>query len=271
MKYFNPKYVFSFFADLFKSRWLILQLTKRDFKSKYLGSFLGIVWAFVQPTVTILILWFVFSIGFRSQPMDDFPFFLWLSAGMIPWFFFSDGIINASNCIVEFSYLIKNLVFRASILPIVKVLSALIVHIFFVFLLVLLFLIYGFGFQIYYIQLLYYLFALIIFILGVSWITSALVVFIKDVSQVLLVIVQLGFWVTPIFWTIDMLPENWRFLIKLNPVFYIVNGYRDSLIYRTWFWERPNLTIYFWSLTLVLWVVGTIVFKRLRPQFADVI
>jgi lipopolysaccharide transport system permease protein/teichoic acid transport system permease protein len=84
-------------------------------------------------------------------------------------------------------------------------------------------------------------------------------------------VIQFAFWLTPIFWSIKKVPEQYQWLIKLNPFFYIVNGYRDSLIYHKWFWEDMTLTIYFWTVTLVFLVTGTLTFKKLRPYFADVL
>ena len=115
-----------------ENRDLIVYLAKNDFKTKYAGSYLGIVWAFVQPIVTICLYWFVFELGFRSTAVDDAPFVLWLMAGLVPWFFFSEALINATNCFIEYSYLVKKVVFNISVLPLVKIISSLFVHVFFV-------------------------------------------------------------------------------------------------------------------------------------------
>lgn len=77
----------SFFKDIYLNRRLILQLSVKDLKDKYLGSYLGFLWAVIQPTISILIFWFIFQVGFKSMPVDNYPFILWLVAGIIPWFF----------------------------------------------------------------------------------------------------------------------------------------------------------------------------------------
>jgi lipopolysaccharide transport system permease protein/teichoic acid transport system permease protein len=84
-------------------------------------------------------------------------------------------------------------------------------------------------------------------------------------------VVQFGFWLTPIFWSFKIVPEQYHDLIKLNPVYYIVEGYRDSLIYDTWFWERTELSFQFWIVALFFFFVGAVVFRKLRPHFADVL
>ena len=103
----------------------------RFFKTKYAGSYLGIIWAFVQPVVTILLYWFVFQVGFRSRPLGDYPFVLWLTAGLVPWFFFSDAWNGATNSMLEYSFLVKKVVFDIGILPVIKIFSAFFVNIFF--------------------------------------------------------------------------------------------------------------------------------------------
>ena len=262
---------YNFLLDLFRNRSLIRQLTVRDFRTRYLGSYLGLLWAFIQPTITILIFWFVFEVGFKSAPVGDLPFILWLITGIIPWFFIADTLSSATYSIVENNYLVKKVVFRVSMLPIVKLLSALVIHMFFVIVIFLFFMAYGIRPTLYSLQVLYYGFAMIIFLLGLSWVTSSLIIFLKDVGQIVAMFLQFGFWLTPIFWAIDMVPENYRFFIKLNPAYYIIQGYRDSFIHKVWFWEHPLYSTYYWGVTAIVFVAGAIIFNRLRPHFADVL
>lgn len=250
---------------------LILELAKRDLKTRYLGSILGVVWGFIQPMITILLFWFVFQVGFKSRPVDNFPFVLWLMCGMIPWFFFSDAINNATNSIVESSYLVKKVSFRVGLLPLVKIVSALFIHLFFNFFLFFMFFVYNYDFNLYNIQIIYYLVANISLVIGLSFITASLMVFLKDIAQIVGMLLQFCFWLTPIFWTLDMIPKKYAILIKLNPVYYIVEGYRDSFIYKHWFWEKPNLALYYWGVSLLTFIIGIYLFSRLRPHFADVL
>lgn len=260
-----------FIVDIVKNRRLLWDLTKKDFKERYLGSYLGILWAFIQPTITILIFWFVFQIGFKSKPVDDFPFVLWLITGMIPWFFFSDSLNSATSSIIDNSYLVKKVVFRVSLLPIVQIISSLLVHFFFLIVIFIMFFLYGYIPSIYSIQVVYYLFAMIAFVFGLSVITSALVVFLKDVGEIVSMLLQFGFWVTPIFWSLKIIPESYHYIFKLNPVYYIIEGYRNSFIYHKWFWELGYTNFYFWLLTVFIVLVGVYLFRKLRPHFADVL
>lgn len=267
-KFYN---VIGLIRDIIINRKLLWQMTKRDFQQRYLGSYLGILWAFIQPSITVLIFWFVFQVGFKSMPVGNFPFVLWLICGMFPWFFLTESIQSAAGSVIESSFLVKKIVFRVELLPIVKIISALVVHIFFVVLLFAMFAAYGYLPTIYNLQIIYYFFAMICLSLGFSWLTSSLTVFLRDLRQFVAMIMQFGFWGTPIFWNLKMIPEQFHFILKLNPAYYIVEGYRQSFIYHEWFWEHAYLTAYFWALTAAVMFLGAWCFKKLRPHFADVL
>ena len=123
-------------TEIVQNRRLIRSLAKNDFKTKFAGSYLGTIWAFVQPVVTVLIYWFVFdkAIGMRVSIRSELPlpYVLWLVAGIVPWFFFSDCISAGTSVLVEYNYLVKKVVFNIDILPVVKVFASIFVHVFFV-------------------------------------------------------------------------------------------------------------------------------------------
>ena len=124
----------------------------------------------------------------------------------------------------------------------------------------------------YWLQVFYYFFAMVLLTLGLSWITSAVTVFTRDVKHIVTILLQFGFWATPILWNPSMLPDSFQFFVKLNPMAYIVMGFRDSLVFCKPFWEESlKVTLYFWGLTFFFLFLGIAVFKRLRPHFADVI
>ena len=248
----------------------ILQLAKNDIRSRYSNSLLGIVWAFVMPLVTILVFWYVFQRGFKNLPVGDAPYILWFSAAYIPWIFFVDVVTQGCNCLVEYSFLVKKIKFDVCRIPIIKVLSALFVHAFFVVFLLVMFLVYGYGLTPYALQIIYYSFSVCALGLGLTWLLAAVTVFFKDMNALVNVLIQIGFWVTPILWNEDtMVDLSVRKVLSVNPMHYIVNGYRDSMIFHRWFWENPGETITFWVITLLIWILGRVVFRRLSPFFAD--
>lgn len=263
----------NYIKEIISNRKLIANLSFNDFKTKYAGSFLGIVWAFIQPLITIFVYWFAFQVGLRSQDVGNFPFALWFMAGLIPWFFFSDGLNGGTNALIDYSYLVKKVVFNIDILPLVKVISAVFVHLFFIVFLLIMYALYGYFPDGYSLQIIYYSFCLFLLVLALSYITAPLVVFFRDLGQIVNIILQVGVWMTPILWNIDTMQvsDTIKRLLKLNPVYYIVQGYRDSLINKVGFWEHPGITIYFWLFTLVAFFIGTHLFKKLRLHFADVL
>lgn len=264
--------IFSLLIELKNNRKLIFNLSKNDFKTKYAGSYLGIIWAFVNPIITIIVYWFVFEYGLRAgSPIKSVPYILWLMSGLIPWFFYSDGINSATNSMYEYSYLVKKVVFKISILPIVKIISTLFIQLVFIVFLFVVTFIYKISPTMYTLQLLYYLFCLFFIILATSYITSSIILFFKDLGQLINIFLQIGIWATPIMWSYNIVPERYQWIVKLNPMVYIIEGYRDSIINNIWFWEKQIQTIYFWFISLGLFFLGVLIFKKLKPHFADVL
>lgn len=265
---------------IIENRKLVGVLAKNDFKSKFAGSYFGIIWAFVQPIITILVYWFVFdkALNAGSQITKagiEAPFVLWLAAGIVPWFYFSEVLNAGANTLIEYNYLVKKVVFEIRVLPFVKVISSVFVHVFFVLFLIVLGCFYGFYPSLYMLQLIYYSLAMICLCTGLVYALSAMTVFFRDLAQLVNILLQVLMWMTPIMWNVDAMQGRISatilLILKLNPMFYIVNGYRDAMINQNWFWERPELMIYFWCVVVVLFFIGTHIFNKLRMHFADVL
>ncbi|MBR1571639.1 MAG: ABC transporter permease [Lachnospiraceae bacterium] len=268
--------------ELIENRKLIKTLSRNDFKAKFAGSFFGILWAFVQPIVTVLVYWFVFdkAINVGGQVTKaglTAPYVVWLVAGMVPWFYFSEVVNLGSNTLIEYDYLVKKVVFKISTLPIVKIISSLFVHIFFIGFMVVLYIFYGYAPTLYMLQVFYYSFAMIILCIGIIYATSAIAVFFRDLTQIISIFMQVLMWMTPIMWNMQGMVDQGRIskpievLLKMNPMYYVVSGYRDAMLNNTWFWERGTMNLYFWGVTIVLFILGTTIFKKLQPHFADVL
>ena len=261
----------SIIHEIIENRTLMFTLAKNDFRTKFAGSYFGIIWAFVQPIVTILVYVFVFQIGFGAQPVNGCPYALWLTAGLVPWFYFSDLLSGGANTFLDYNYLVKKVVFQISILPCVKMMSALFIHLVFIAASLLLCIFFGQMPDLYCLQLIYYAFALTLMGLALSYLTSSIVVFFRDLSQLIVIILQVGVWLTPIMWRLEILPPPLQKVMMLNPLYYIVTGYRDALVNKQWFWEHGPLTIYFWAFTLILFMLGARVFSSLKVHFSDVL
>lgn len=249
---------------------MVLQLAKNDLKSKYSNFFLGIAWAFVMPLITILVFWVVFEAGFRNPPINDVPFILWFAVAYIPWICFQEILISGTNCLMEYSYLVKKIKFNIKIIPLIKLSSALLIHAFFIIFLLVCCAIYQVEFTAYMLQAAYYSFAMSVFSLGLVYLLSAFTIFFKDMSSIVNVIIQIGFWITPILWNEETMEnELIKNILGINPMHYIVSGYRDSFINHCWFWERGAETVYFWIVTVIVCIAGIRVFYKLSPFFAD--
>ena len=154
-----------------------------------------------------------------------------------------------------------------------KVISNLFVHVAFVGFMFILFILMGLYPSVYAVQVIYYSVAMICFVTGLVYLTSAFCVFFKDLAQIISILMQVFMWSTPIMWNINAigLKGPLLYLFKLNPMFYIVQGYRDSMIDNVWFFEKADLTIWFWAVTILLFVIGSTMFRKLKVYFADVL
>lgn len=261
----------SLFQNIKKDHKIVFYLAKTDFKNKFAGSVFGVIWGFVQPIITLLLYWFVFQVGLRSGGVRDVPFVLWLMAGLVPWFYFQEAFVSATNCFIEYSYLVKKVMFNIDILPVVKIVSSLFVHIFFVLFMIVMYVLYEIYPGIAIVQLAYYTFCMIALLISLAFLTSSIAVFFKDMSQIIGIIMQIGTWMTPILWDINAISPRLQWLFKLNPMYYVIEGYRDTLIQGELFLNNIGMTIYFWVFVIVMYLVGRKIYISLKPHFSDVL
>lgn len=269
---FNVESLLRVPLEIYRDRAMFLTLVKNDFQARFAGSYLGLFWAFVQPVILICLYWFVFQVGLRSGSVSNHPFILFLMTGLVPWFYFSESWSGATNVLLEYNYLVKKVVFNVGFLPALKVCSALFVHLFFLAILTVLSLIYGYGIHPYLLQLVYYMFGSALLVLGLSYATAAFTVFFRDMSQIVGIVLTIGIWMTPIMWNAEAtIPGALIYIFKLNPMYYIVDGFRDCFLNGIWFWQKPVWTIYFWCVTVAIYLLGVKLFNRLKVHFSDVL
>jgi ABC-type polysaccharide/polyol phosphate export permease len=249
---------------------LLLYFIKKDLKAKYAGSGLGIAWTFLMPVIQITLFWFVFSVIMRARPYAtaDMPYIFFLLSSFFFWLAFSEGLVRASNAIVENGEMVKKVSFPNALLPITVTLSSYIHHIvgFFLFLL---------AFSV--VRRITPAFALIIpllalqivFSLGLGMILSALLPYLRDLSQVVGALMQGLFFVSPIMYSIEAVPEQYRFLFYINPFTYFASSYQSIILWN----EFPPLSHL--GIIVVLPVIslaaGIYGFRRLKDGFADVL
>lgn len=249
----------------------VIQFSIDDFKNKYAGSFLGMTWAFVQPLMTILIYWFIFQVGFHSDPVADYPFVLWLVSGIVPWFFINESAVGVTPSLAEYSYLVKKVLFNINILPFIRIISCFLVQIFLVFFTVVFFALFGYMPDVYYLQLPYYMIYMILLLAGIGYCTAALYPFFKDLLQIVNIIMQVIFWMTPIVWDFNIMSETIRRILILNPFYYVVRGYRNVFVYKEFFWEHWKMGVYYWLVAIIFVIIGRKLFRKMKVHFADVL
>lgn len=257
---------------IYNDRVLLFKLSVNDCKARFSSSLLGAVWTVLQPLVNMLVIWLIFQVGFKSSNLsDDIPFIVWYMPAFLVWNFFSEATSQGTNSLIEYSYLVKKVNFNVEIIPAIKVMSAALIHVFFIFFIMFVNFCYGIYPSVYCFQVVYYFLCAFMLSLGLSWLFGAITPFATDVANLVAIAIQVGFWVTPIFWDPGNMTEISAFLLKLNPMYYVCMGYRDTFIYGKMFWEHPALTAYFWGIVIVVMFFGIKVFNKSRPQFDDVL
>lgn len=247
------------------------QFSLDDFKKKYAGSVGGVAWAVLQPLFTVALYWFVFQVGLKSGSVTQVPFILWLIAGLLPWLFISETITNSMSALVDYSYLVKKIRFNINILPLIKIVSGLMVHLILVGIMVLMYIGYGLSVSLYYLQTLFYLAYTVLLVAGIAYLTCTMYAFVKDILQIVSLLLQAFFWTTPIVWQLDIMGENIQKIVRLSPFYYIVSGYRDCFINHVWFWERGAANLYYWFIAVGFLALGVYTFSKCRRHFADVL
>ena len=260
--------------DLLKNWKMILSLAKSDFKKRFVGSYFGILWMFIQPLATILVYTLIFQVGFKSvPPVPGVPYVLWLIPGIIPWFYFQDSVLQGTGVLYEYNFLVKKVVFNVSMLSAVKLVSVFLSHVCFVIIMFIVFAIAKVPLSFKCIMIAYFSFALSIFSLGIIYFTSAINVFFKDMGQIVAILMQFGIWMAPIMYDeslfVNRAPMVCK-LLKLNPIYYIVKGYRFAMINDT-FTDIKFLTLYFWIVTIIVFAIGSKVFNKFKTHFSDVL
>jgi lipopolysaccharide transport system permease protein len=262
----------SFVRKLYLQRGLIRSFVLRDLKARYVGSFMGFFWSVIHPIVLLVSYSFVFSMVLRVRPLPDsgttsFPLFLFCS--ILPWLFFQDVLQRSSTVVLDNANLVTKTIFPTEILPLTVLLAGVVNHLIgFGILMVILFFASG-KLTLMVLLVPVYFVVLALFTLGLSWLVAGLNVFIRDVSQVLNVVLTFWFWFTPIFFSADRFPRRIAFLLRWNPLAYVVTGYRDCLLSA----RLPDLAALGWLAlaSAIMFIAGGLFFRNLKREFVDVL
>ncbi|MFQ5738349.1 MAG: ABC transporter permease [Acidobacteriota bacterium] len=260
----------NFLRKLFRQRNLIWNFVIRDLRSRYVGSLIGFLWSVVHPLVLLVSYTFVFSIIFKVKTPARMPdnFAIFLFCGILPWLYFQDTLLRSSTSVIDHGNLIRKTVFPSEILPVALVLSNLVTHLVgFAILLVVLVFMNTLSWAALLLPL--YLLLLAVFSLGLGWLAAALQVFLRDTAQVISVLMVLWFWFTPIFYQIEDVPAVLQPLVRMNPLSYVVQGYRDLLLMG----RLPDVhsVLVLSGFSLGAFVLGGFVFRSTKREFPDVL
>jgi ABC-type polysaccharide/polyol phosphate export permease len=258
---------------LFKRHYhLTLILVLRDIKSRYVGSAMGFFWAVINPLILLCVFTFVFSTIFKQRVGvgGEENFFLFMFCGLWPWFAFSEGVSRSSYAIIENAHIIKKVVFPSEILVIATVLSSFVQQVIGFLLFFALLLVMGQLRNPLYLLLLPAVFVLqLAFSVGLGWLLSSLTVFVRDVAQVTSACLLVWLYMTPIFYTANLVPPAFRFLLVANPMHHLLSIYR-SLILGGHLPDLAGVLYVGLIATGALWL-GSRVFGHLKATFADLL
>ncbi|MDX2243466.1 MAG: ABC transporter permease [Leptolyngbyaceae cyanobacterium bins.302] len=255
---------------------LLKTLVQRDLDARYKGSILGNLWPLLNQLVQLLVYTYVFSVilqvklNVKGLPANSLTFGLWLFAGLLPWISFTSGLIQAATSVINQPSLVKKVVFPLALLPLVPVLSTFIESSMGLMLLI--------TFIALSAQTIHGTVCLLPLIwipqllltAGLGYLLASLTVFLRDIPQTIGVLLNLWFYVTPIIYPVTAIPESFRAWVwRCNPMTTIVEVYRDLvLIGQVQHLLQWSVT---WLVSLLIFLGGWFVYRRLRPAFADVL
>lgn len=251
----------------------ILKLAKSDLIKTYRGSALGWSWAIIKPVVTIFVYWFAFTIGLRAgKDVNGYPFFLWLIAGIVPWFYMSDMITGGTDAVRKYKFLVNKMKYPVSTIPTFVSISKYMVNIILLIIVGIIFTCFGFSPDIYYLQIPFYI--LLSFILFTSWglFASMLAAISKDFANLVKSFITAIFWLSGILWNPETIANPMlKKVLMINPVTYLVSGFRNCFINKIWFWEQPKRLMYFLIITIIMIILALWAYKKLRKEIPDVL
>lgn len=253
----------------FKRTYAMAQIT---LTKRYSGSAFGVVWALIKPMVFVFAYWFAVSVGIRGgKPMGTIPYILWMIPGIMPWFYIADALTIGGSAIRTNSHFVTKMVYPVATLPVSEILSLYFVHLMLMCITTAVFIVSGFGLSIYFLQLPYYLLCCLAFTLVLGVLLSALTAVSRDVLQGVKSLITLFFWLTPILWSVDKIGSPIRQIVMLNPIVYIISGYRNSFVLNRWFFQDWQYLVYFWTVLAGMALLASFVYTKLEPEFADVL
>ena len=253
--------------DLWHYRDLLYILTERDIKVRYKQTFLGALWAVIQPLFTMLIFTLFFG-RLAGMPSDGIPYPIFAYAGLLPWTFFSNAVTTSGNSLVGNSNLITKVYFPRMIIPIASVGAGLVDFAIAFGLLVVLMFYYGVAISINILMLPVLIAMTSLLAVGIGMWMSAMNVKYRDIRYALPFLIQLGMFATPIIYPASLVPEQWRWLLTLNPLTGIIEAFRAAFFGKPFDWQSLGVSA---VITLAILVYSAYNFRKMEKTFADIV
>ncbi|MBX9954245.1 ABC transporter permease [Peribacillus simplex] len=251
-----------------KHFYLVRRLSVYEVKSANSSNYLGVLWEIINPMIQIAIYWFVFGFIILNRGDDFLP---WLMAGIVVWFFVNPAITQTSKSVYSRMNMVSKMSFPMSVIPSYVIFAKLYQHLMLLGVIIILLGFTGYLPTLYILQLPYYVAATVLLLFSLGLITSTLSTIIRDVHNIIVSLMKVMFYLTPILWVLDAQEHPTIVnIMKLNPLYYIVEGYRASLLGESWYliahWEY---TLYFWAVVIILFMIGSSLHVRFRDRFVD--
>ena len=257
-------------SELWNNKTRLFRLAGYELKSQHGGTFLGFLWNFLNPAFQILVYWFVFAIGLRrGGDMNGVPYIVWLVIGIICWYYMNQAMLGADLSIINFADVLKRMSFPIAIVPVKTIASNLITHLCSLVIVFIVVLVSGTPISSSIWMLPYFIFASTIFITGYALIASTVNVLFRDFHNFTNTAFRFLFFVSPVMWEPSDDSKLLTIIMKINPFAYILNGYRDTIVYNRVPSENLDACLIFWAISIVLFITGCVLHMRLRHKFID--
>ncbi|MFO3687704.1 teichoic acid ABC transporter permease [Staphylococcus felis] len=264
------KSIMTVLTEHVKSFYLIQRLAQFQLKITNHNNYLGLAWEIINPIIQIMVYWFVFGFGIRSNtPVEGIPFIYWLLVGISMWFFINQGILEGTKSITMKYGQVAKMNFPLSIIPTYIVTSKLYGHLVLVGAIILLCTLFGIMPSIHIIQLVLYVPFAFIFTASVTLLTSTLGVLVRDTQMAMQALLRVLFYMSPILWNPPegSLAEK---VLMFNPIYFIAESYRAAILFKEWYFiEHWELALYNVAVVILFFVVGSMLHMRYRDHFAD--
>ena len=262
-----------YFKEQFSNIQKIIYLSKIDLVRTYRGATLGWFWAIFKPAFAILVYYFTFVIGLKvSKDIFGYPYFLWLTVGIVPWFFIRDILQQGVESIRKYHYLVTKVKFPVSIIPTFTTLSNFSIHIILMIIVFICFFLSNTSLTIYIIQLPIYTILMLLFFNFLNLFLSALSAVSKDFCSFIKSFTTAIFWLSGIIYDISNIDIQWlKYLFYFNPVTFIVNGYRNCFIKQTWIIEEPLQFLIFIIMLISMILISIWTYKKVKKEIPDLL